>query len=399
MQTLQSLIKLYGEPDALIDHWDISSERFAIWGYDEIYSKTLDEIDTCNPLSEWQNTIDKWKLNTKNKTICAIGGFSYTMKSLLFPHLNFKSYKSNLPVIWFAKPKIIHKYQLDRTDFTHNNISIKLLKDIPTMEKYKEDVSLIKKYHEKGDIYQINYTNPKLYNIEVSPFNLYLSLRKIAKPSYGIYINAKNFQLLSASPERFFNTKNDTIKTYPIKGSRKRNKNSIVDQKIKTELYNSVKDRSEHLMIVDLLRNDLGKICKYGTIQTKNLYKVQSYETIHHMVTEISGKLLNELKESSIINALFPGGSITGAPKERAMEIIDLIENYDRKFYTGSLGYIKSNGEIDMNIAIRTMTISNKKGEYPVGGGIVWDSDPKLEWYEAHDKSAILKNINITQHV
>ena len=146
-------------------------------------------------------------------------------------------------------------------------------------------------------------------------------------------------------------------------------------------------------MIVDLLRNDLGRICNFGSVATKNLYKIESFETVHHMVTEVMGNLKINVTESSIVSALFPGGSITGAPKERAMEIIDEIEDYNRNFYTGAVGYISPNGNMDMNIAIRTMTISDNKGIYPVGGGIVWDSDPKSEWKEAHHKGAIIDKL------
>ena len=244
-----------------------------------------------------------------------------------------------------------------------------------------------------GDIYQINYTHPKHYVIDGNPFNLYLALRQVAKPVCGIYINAKNFQLLSASPERFFKTKKEVIKTYPIKGTRKRLSNPIEDEHIANELFYSEKDRAEHLMIVDLLRNDLGQICNFGSVKTKNLYKIESFETVHHMVTEVMGKLKIDVTESSIMAALFPGGSITGAPKERAMEIIDSVEDYNRNFYTGALGYISPNGNMDMNIAIRTMLISDSQGVYSVGGGIVWDSDPKLEREEAHHKGVIIDKL------
>ena len=229
-----------------------------------------------------------------------------------------------------------------------------------------------------------------------------MSLREISKPLCGIYINAEKFQLLSASPERFFKTNDKIIKTYPIKGTRKRSQNPIEDRQIAKELFHSQKDRAEHLMIVDLLRNDLGRICNFGSVETKNLYKIESFETVHHMVTEVMGNLKSDVTESSIMSALFPGGSITGAPKERALEIIDSVEDYNRNFYTGALGYISPNGNMDMNIAIRTMTIADSKGVYPVGGGIVWDSDPKSEWEEAHHKGAIIDklihHLKDTQH-
>ena len=165
----------------------------------------------------------------------------------------------------------------------------------------------------------------------------------------------------------------------------------VIDKQLASELSSSIKDKAEHLVIVDLIRNDLGKICKYGSIKVDNLYNIHSFKTVHQMISCVYGELLNNLSEIEIIKALFPGGSITGAPKEKSMEIIDSLENYQRGIYTGSIGFIKANGEMDFNIAIRTMTVKNNIGIYPVGGGIVWDSDSLEEWQEAHQKGAILK--------
>ena len=146
-------------------------------------------------------------------------------------------------------------------------------------------------------------------------------------------------------------------------------------------------------MIVDLLRNDLGKICKYGTVETKNLYNIKSFETIHHMETEIAGELNKDINFRDIILALFPGGSITGAPKERSIEIIDEVENYTRGIYTGAIGSLSSNDYMNFNIAIRTLNLKSKTGIYPVGGGIVWDSTAHGERKEALDKAKIMDNI------
>ena len=146
-------------------------------------------------------------------------------------------------------------------------------------------------------------------------------------------------------------------------------------------------------MIVDLLRNDLGKICKYGTVKTKNLYNIKSFETIHHMESEIHGELIKNIGFKDIIYALFPGGSITGAPKERSIEIIDEIENYKRSVYSGTIGYLSSNGYMNFNIAIRTLLLNSGKGVYPVGGGIVWDSTASGERIEALNKGKIIDNI------
>jgi len=143
-------------------------------------------------------------------------------------------------------------------------------------------------------------------------------------------------------------------------------------------------------MIVDLLRNDLGKICNYGTVKTNNLYNVKSFETIHHMESKISGELINNINFEDIIRALFPGGSITGAPKERSMEIIDELEDYNRGIYTGTIGYLSSNKYMNFNIAIRTLSLNSQQGIYPVGGGIIWDSTSEGERNEALNKAKIM---------
>ena len=179
----------------------------------------------------------------------------------------------------------------------------------------------------------------------------------------------------------------------PMKGTRPRSIKPKKDQKLKIELKNSIKDRAEHLMIVDLLRNDIGKIAIPGSVTVDDMFKIKSYKTVHQMISSIKGSLDNSIEEKDIICALFPGGSITGAPKESAMKIIDNLENYSRDVYTGSIGYIKPNGDLNFNVAIRTMTIKQHVAKYPVGGGIVWDSNPKQEWQEAQLKSEILNPI------
>ena len=147
-------------------------------------------------------------------------------------------------------------------------------------------------------------------------------------------------------------------------------------------------------MITDLIRNDLGKICQYGSIKVNEIFNIVSFETVHHMISKVSGILKSNINEIDIIKALFPGGSITGAPKESSMKIIDNLENYSREIYTGSIGYIKSNGNMDFNIAIRTMLNKDGKLKYPVGGGIVWDSEPQSEYLEAKNKANILEYYN-----
>ena len=180
-----------------------------------------------------------------------------------------------------------------------------------------------------------------------------------------------------------------------MKGTRKRSHNQLLDKSLKDELKFSSKDKSEHLMIVDLIRNDLGKISHFGSINVENLFNIESFETVHQMVSCVSGKLKNNINEFDIIKALFPGGSITGAPKESAMSIIDNLENYSRNIYTGTIGYITNKGDMNFNIPIRTLTAQNNIGTYPVGGRIVWESKIKEQWEEAQIKSKILSDFKI----
>jgi len=199
----------------------------------------------------------------------------------------------------------------------------------------------------------------------------------------------KSVRLLS--PELFLQVINGEIYTSPIKGTRPSAFNHHEDIVLKKDLQNSIKDKAEHLMIVDLLRNDLGKICDIGSIKVYNLYRIQSFKTIHHMVTDIKGQLSKNITETDIIKAMFPGGSITGAPKESAMSIIDTLEPQSRNIYTGNAGYILNNGDMSFNICIRTLLKTNNFYEYGIGGGIVWDSNAEDEWHEAQHKSKILE--------
>ena len=246
-----------------------------------------------------------------------------------------------------------------------------------------------------GDSYQINYTEPFYYETFDDSFEIYMSLRKNVKPLYGCFLKKEDYSILSFSPESFIKTNENIIESYPMKGTIKRSKNKKIDNQLLNELKNSTKDKAENLMIVDLIRNDLGKICEINSIKVDSLFNIQSFPTVHQMTSKITGKLKkNKINESDIIFSLFPGGSITGAPKQKSIEIIDYLENYNRGVYTGSMGYITNKGNINLNIAIRTLKINNNIGVYPVGGGITWGSTPKNEWLEAIQKTKILSLLN-----
>jgi len=395
MVNLYNLIEKFGPPDALIDHWDLSSNRFAIWGFEEQFILQSNGIGIINgkptdapPLEILQDTLDSWK--SDNGELSAVGFISYDLKNFLYPHIQFNKPNPSHPLLWFGKPRKIFPYDITETDQKLPLSYLYLEKDILPPDKYEDAITKIKTYLKNGDSYQINFTQPKKYRINGNPLEIYLAMRERAHPHYGMYLDLDGLQILCFSPERFFRTSGREIESFPMKGTRPRSTNIVMDERLAGELYRSEKDRAEHLMIVDLIRNDIGKVCEYGSVNVENLYGINSFETVHQMVSRVYGKLHKSFNETDIIKALFPGGSITGAPKERSMEIIDSMEKYHRGLYTGALGYIQNDGDMDFNIAIRTMTVENEVGTFPVGGGIVWDSDPLEEWQEAQQKSKTL---------
>ncbi|MTI64993.1 MAG: aminodeoxychorismate synthase component I [Firmicutes bacterium] len=257
-------------------------------------------------------------------------------------------------------------------------------------EDYLKAINKIKDYIKAGDIYQANMTQRFECDIEDSPFELFNKLRNINPAPFAGFIDFGEGSIVSSSPERFIEIKDNLIQTRPIKGTRPRGKNPKEDKKNREDLLSSEKDKAELLMIVDLERNDLGKISKVGTVKVPELFKLEEYSTVYHLVSTVTGEIKDEYDSIDCIKATFPGGSITGAPKIRAMEIIDELEPTQRNVYTGSIGYIGFNGYMDLNIAIRTILCKDKKAYFQVGGAIVWDSDAEMEYEETLHKAKAL---------
>ena len=382
-------LEKYGTPDAIFFSYK-KDEFFSIWGFDDIYSVSKNQLIEKNIMNNFQDKITEWK--KESEEIAAVGFLSYDSKNIFFPNVNFKNIDSDVPLIWFGKPRVIKKiHKSDLINLKTKKSVLNKIIDVPNIKYYNQIIAKIKNYLKSGEVYQINYTQPISLELIGKEFDLYLSLLKTANPSYSAYLNLNSKTYLSMSPENFFTKINNKISSYPIKGTRMRSNIDSEDIDLKIELMNSEKDKAEHLMIVDLIRNDLGKICQYGSIKVNDLFHVKSFNTVHHMVSDINGTLKDNISETNIFEALFPGGSITGAPKQRAIEIIDQIENYSRGIYTGAMGIISNNGDMIFNIAIRTLTLENQKAEYPVGGGVVWDSTAKGEREEAIQKSKILE--------
>ena len=258
----------------------------------------------------------------------------------------------------------------------------------------KEDyLKAIKKaidYIFAGDIFQVNLSQRFESEIAVTPFQLYKRLRSINPAPFAAFLNFEGVAVASSSPERFLRRSGNVVETRPIKGTRPRGKTPDEDRQLAQELLSSPKDRAENIMIVDLERNDLGRVCQYGSVHVPELLVIEKYPTVFHLVSTIKGTVSTDRDNVDIIRACFPGGSITGAPKVRAMEIIDELEPTRRSIYTGAIGYLDFSGRMDLNIVIRTFIIKENRAYFQAGGGIVADSDPEAEYQETLDKARAL---------
>lgn len=242
-------------------------------------------------------------------------------------------------------------------------------------------------YIKAGDIYIANMTRQITVESPRTPYEVFRYLREHNPSPFGSYFNQPDFQIVSASPERFLEVRDRKVETRPIKGTRKRGITPEEDLMFKEELAQSEKDKSELLMIVDLERNDLNRVCKPGSVKVTELFEVETYATVFHLVSTIVGELEEEKSVSDLIAATFPGGSITGAPKIRAMEIIDELEHSQRGLYTGSIGYLSLNGDCDLNIVIRTAVHQDGIYHLGVGGGITAESELEFEYDETWQKA------------
>jgi len=256
-----------------------------------------------------------------------------------------------------------------------------------TRDDYKRAVRRILDYIAAGDVYQVNFSQRFWARTSAEPEPLYHALRSANPAPFAAYLDCGAGQILSSSPERFLQIRGRRIQTRPIKGTRPRTGNEQADQKAARELLMSAKDQAELLMITDLERNDLGRVCEFGSVHVPELVTLESYATVLHLVSTVEGRLADGVTAVDAIRACFPGGSITGAPKIRAMEIIDELEPSARGVYTGAIGYLGFNGVADFNIAIRTMVHENGVVHFHAGGGIVADSEPALEYEETLHKA------------
>lgn len=345
----------------------------------------------------------------------ALGYFSYDLARRLETLPRIASDEENLPEMvigiyswvlivdhqqkksWLVTDKkevpqdLMTQFSTITTCQNENSFSV-LDKPQSNMDKktYQNAFNKIKAYLFEGDSYQVNLSQRFCSPCSGNPWQAYIALRKLNPAPFSAYLNFPQAQILSSSPERFLKVIHNEVETKPIKGTRPRLYDKIADQQQKKALSNSTKDRAENLMIVDLLRNDISKNCQEGSIKVDKLFAVESFSTVHHLVSTVKGILAEGQHALDLLRSCFPGGSITGAPKIRSMEIIEELEPNNRGIYCGAIGYIGFNGNMDSSIAIRTLVHSGNTIRFWAGGGIVNDSIMEDEYQESFDKATVL---------
>ncbi len=386
----------------------------------------IDNIEVNGaPFDVLDNLMEKYKISEKKYSniplLCgAIGYVSYDVCRILekLPDNSSEDFKISDMKFIFYNNIIIFDLQNNKKYITSLNgneeeldLIINKIKDIVKIEEqkvedsnkkfisnfnkenYKLAIRRLKDYIVSGDVYIANMTQRFCTESTEDSFEIYKKLRSINKAPFSAFMNFKDFQIISSSPERFLEINNRIVVTRPIKGTRPRGKTEEEDKKNSLELLNSEKDRAELLMVVDLERNDLSKVCKPHSVKVTELFKLETYATVFHLVSTVEGELKDQVSAVKCIKECFPGGSITGTPKIRSMEIIEELEGIKRNIYTGSIGYFDFRGNADFNIAIRTIIKKDNKAYFGVGGGITYDSNEEDEYNETLDKARALMRV------
>ncbi|MDD5285466.1 MAG: aminodeoxychorismate synthase component I [Desulfuromonadaceae bacterium] len=323
----------------------------------------------------------------------AVGFVTYEAASALNPDLPSLPPVEGLPLAWFAIFR--ERYNVDAgAGLSASSVGVEL-EPLKTLEEYTKDVDRIREYIAAGDCYQVNQTFPLKGRFNGDPLALYHRIGRGQRAPFCSYLDTGRFTILSASPELFFSLKEGKISTRPMKGTARRGRWATEDQEAAELLRQSPKERAENLMIVDLLRNDLGILAETGSVSVDAMFEVETYPTVHQMTSTITGTLREGAGVADIFRALFPCGSVTGAPKRRSMGIIEELERIPRGVYCGAIGFVAPGGEALFSVAIRTLLLDRSSGgiSLGVGSGITWDSLPEREYSECLDKGAFVNSI------
>ncbi|NWK72530.1 anthranilate synthase component I [Bacillus paramycoides] len=259
-----------------------------------------------------------------------------------------------------------------------------------TEEGFMKAVERIQEYIGAGDVFQVNLSTRQERTLHTHPLEIYTSLREINPSPYMGYLELGDFQIVSGSPELLIKKQGKEVSTRPIAGTRSRGASEQEDEELAKELIENEKERAEHVMLVDLERNDLGRVCKYGTVEVDEFMIIEKYSHVMHIVSNVRGEVEEDKDAFDLVKAVFPGGTITGAPKIRTMEIIEELEPVRRGIYTGSIGWIGYSGDTELNIVIRTLLAKDGQAHVQAGAGIVIDSNPKNEYKESLKKAIAL---------
>jgi len=345
------------------------------------------KIITTQNINEVHEALENVEALVNDKKWHAVGFVSYEAAPAFDSAVQVFESK-NFPLVWFGLYDGLTSLK-SLTSLTSQTFPT--FKTNQTSETYNNAIGKIKDYIANGKTYQVNYTMRLIADVQLDSFSLFTHLAQ-TQNKYAAFIETDEFAICSASPELFFELNGDVITSKPMKGTIKRGRTTKEDLINSEWLRASEKNRAENVMIVDMIRNDLGKIAQSGSVQVTNLFEIEKYPTVFQMTSTVKAKTYASVTD--IFSALFPCASITGAPKVSTMKIINELETSPRKIYTGSIGYISPNRQVRFNVAIRTALIDkkNKTTEYGVGGGIVWDSEDKDEYEEALLKARVLTN-------
>jgi len=414
---LKLLVKCLEEEDVFAIYEDLSKRNFSFVAWGVRKHVVGDSEETLKSLEDAISEAGYVETPVKVFKGGLVGYISYDAVRLWEKILNLKKHPENWPLIEMFEPinVVLYDYQrglvyvnikgelpsaCKREDTLNNDMTPKFRfydESLPKRD-FVEAVNKVLEYVRDGYAFQVVLSRFYRYTFDGLPSELYFKLREINPSPHTYYIKFYDRIVIGTSPELLYRVEDGLIETYPIAGTRPRGLTEEEDRKLELELMNSEKDRAEHLMLVDLARNDIGKICEYGTVKVEKLMYIEKYSHVQHIVSKVVGKINKRFNHVDILKALFPAGTVSGAPKVFSMNLIEELEEYKRGPYAGVVGLMSKNGNSEVAIAIRSAFIYKDIVRIQAGAGIVYDSVPELEYEETENKLASLKKSNIELH-
>lgn len=403
-------------PTLLTGEGPIDISSVSIIGVNPYRDLYFDE-NIWEKLRELNNSTNFHELPFPGNEIGAVGSISYealhqiekikknTLDKYTFPLINWIIYKeyyyfdNKSKKAWNIKLNYENNLSIAGESYTDTGFNVSNIVPDFTPVEYKKNVQRIRDYIFNGDVYEVNLTQGMSGSFKGSPYSLFKKLYNINKAPFSAYLERDSYTVVSNSPELFLRCRKKQVETRPIKGTAPRSSDSVIDNKLKNELFNSDKNQSELYMIVDLMRNDLSRVCKVNSVTVDTKKRIEHYKNVHHLVSIVQGELEDNFDYIDLIKATFPGGSITGCPKVRCMEITEELERSSRNLYTGSI-FIMNKELFNSSIVIRTSIIKDNKIFFNSGGAITIDSDPLEEFDESIIKlKSILKAVDCEDYL